>query len=205
MKSQPTQTDSVRAASTEELYDRFHAELWRFVRARVASDAEAQDILQTTYLRAHAHLTDGDPPDNPRAWLYQISRNLIVDTARRAARGRELEDALATDPSATTAERDAADLDGGALSLVARALPLFVNALDEPYRRALKATEIEGLTQTEAARREGISISGMKSRVQRGRRLLRASLERCCEFYTDATGRMISCAPRTDCPCRESA
>jgi len=42
----------------------------------------------------------------------------------------------------------------------------------------------------------GISLSGMKSRVQRGRAQLRALFEECCVIALDARGRPISCEPR---------
>ncbi len=54
--------------------------------------------------------------------------------------------------------------------------------LPSPYREALTLTELEGLTQKEAAEMLGISLSGMKSRVQRGRQQLRQALEDCCHI-----------------------
>jgi RNA polymerase sigma-70 factor, ECF subfamily len=206
MVSQPSQTDPVPPSATEELWNRFHGELYRFVRARVPAEAEAQDILQTTYLRALQHLRAGELPHNPRAWLYQISRNLIVDTHRAIARGRAATQALVAEARTVEAggapsERAPNELEQSAFGLMASALPLFVQTLPEPYRSALRATEIEGLTQAEAARRAGISVSGMKSRVQRGRRLLREALEGCCHFELDRRGHMVACTPRPDRTC----
>jgi RNA polymerase sigma-70 factor, ECF subfamily len=208
MISQPRQTAPVPAAAAEELWNRFHGELYRFVRARVPAEAEAQDILQTTYLRALQHIGAGELPRNPRAWLYQISRNLIVDTHRTMARGRVANEALAAEApgvevGAGPGEDDRHELDSSAFALMARALPLFIHSLPEPYRSALHATEIEGLTQAEAAGRAGISVSGMKSRVQRGRRLLRQALERCCQFELDRRGHLIGCTPRPQPVCCE--
>lgn len=54
------------------------------------------------------------------------------------------------------------------------------------------------MSQKDAAQMIGISVSGMKSRVQRGREKLRALLEACCEIALDARGRVIGCEPRTD-------
>jgi RNA polymerase sigma-70 factor (ECF subfamily) len=54
----------------------------------------------------------------------------------------------------------------------------------------------------------GVSLSGMKSRVQRGRVRLRALLEACCDIALDARGRVMSCERRpggsapNDCRCR---
>lgn len=68
--------------------------------------------------------------------------------------------------------------------------------LPPPYREALTLTELEGVTQREAARMLGVSVSGMKSRVQRGRERLRELFEECCEIALDARSRVVGCAPR---------
>jgi len=75
---------------------------------------------------------------------------------------------------------------------------IFVAMLPSPYREALTLTELEGLTQKQAADMVGISLSGMKSRVQRGRRLLKKALEDCCHIALDARGRVVACEPRVD-------
>jgi len=75
--------------------------------------------------------------------------------------------------------------------------------LPEPYRDALVLTEFEGLTQQEMAKRLGISISGAKSRVQRGREQLKRMLLERCEFEFDRLGRIIDCKPRKKGRCLE--
>ncbi len=80
--------------------------------------------------------------------------------------------------------------------LVATYVAPFIAMLPTPYREALTLTELEGITQKEAAEMMGVSFSGMKSRVQRGREKLRALLENCCEIALDARGRLIACEPR---------
>jgi RNA polymerase sigma-70 factor (ECF subfamily) len=47
----------------------------------------------------------------------------------------------------------------------------------------------------------GISVSGMKSRVQRGRAQLRSALDQCCQIALDARGRVIAVTPRVQAPC----
>jgi RNA polymerase sigma-70 factor, ECF subfamily len=84
---------------------------------------------------------------------------------------------------------------------------MFVEMLPSRYREALTLTELQGITQKEAAAMLGISVSGMKSRVQRGREQLREALEACCTIALDTRGRVVSCEPRPDgrlpdCRCR---
>ncbi len=86
---------------------------------------------------------------------------------------------------------------------------LFVSRLSSPYREAVTLTELEGLTQKEAAEMLGISLSGLKSRVQRGRDKIRHMFEQCCQISVDCRGRVIECEPRNlaDVPpdCRDAA
>ena len=62
-------------------------------------------------------------------------------------------------------------------------------------------TELDGLNQADAARRSGISVSGMKSRVQRGRRQLTTLLDQCCRIQLDRRGGVMAYAPRSDDGC----
>ena len=78
-----------------------------------------------------------------------------------------------------------------------------IYSLPEPYRDALVLTELEGLTQKDLAKRLGISLSGAKSRVQRGREQLKTMLHECCTFEFDRRGMVIDCEPRKKDSCRE--
>jgi RNA polymerase sigma-70 factor (ECF subfamily) len=78
-----------------------------------------------------------------------------------------------------------------------------IYSLPERYREALILTEFDGLTQKELAERVGISLSGAKSRVQRGREMLKGMLHECCRFEFDRRGRVIECEPRAEDNCSE--
>jgi len=64
-------------------------------------------------------------------------------------------------------------------------------------------TKFEGLTQQELADLAGISLSGAKSRVQRGREQLKAMLTECCAFEFDRRGRVFDCTPHQQSDCAE--
>jgi RNA polymerase sigma-70 factor (ECF subfamily) len=72
----------------------------------------------------------------------------------------------------------------------------FVAHLPSPYREALTLTELGGMGQREGAEMLGISVSTMKSRVQRGRQKLRALFDTWCNIEIDRRGRVISCVAR---------
>jgi RNA polymerase sigma-70 factor (ECF subfamily) len=160
-----------------------------FVERRVAP-GDVDDVMQEILQRAHAGADALDDDTRFAAWLHRVARNAIIDHHRRATRRDAKHEAFATawtDPEEE--ERDAV----ASLSMFVGA---FVEMLPTPYREALQLTEIQGLSMREAAEREGVSISGMKSRVQRGRRLLRELFEACCEIALDARGRVVEFTPR---------
>ena len=81
-------------------------------------------------------------------------------------------------------------------------LPM-IQSLPEKYRDAVMMAEVDGLTQKEIAGKLGISISGAKSRVQRGRAIMKGMLLDCCRFYFDRRGNIIDYdrrSPSSDTP-----
>jgi RNA polymerase sigma-70 factor (ECF subfamily) len=84
-----------------------------------------------------------------------------------------------------------------------------VARLASPYREAITLTELRGLTQKDAAEMLGVSLSGMKSRVQRGREKIREMFDECCAISVDCRGRVVECESRAldDIPedCRNAA
>ena len=183
-------------AGTRSHHRELEARLRPFVARRVP-DSEVDDVVQDVFLRMQRGV--GDLRDEARLgpWLYQVARSAIAEQRRSRARHP-----LAEGEPPESADDD----DPGAESEILRVLSLYVthlvDELPEPYREAVRLTEIEGRTQREAAEMLGISFSGMKSRVQRGRDKLRAMVEECCEIALDARGRVIACEPRASGSCR---
>ena len=133
--------------------------------------------------------------------MWRITRNAITDHYRRTARRRETlghEDEVPADGSAD----DWIDDQDAVVSELASCIRPLIDALPVDYRRALELTDLEGRTQAEAARLEQVSVSGMKSRVQRGRRLFAALVRSCCEVTTDSRGELVDVRLRPDgCGC----
>lgn len=164
-----------------------------FVARRVRSEADADDVLQDVFLRMQRGLAGLRDDERFGPWVYQVARSAVVDHQRVAAKHRVAEADGRAEP-ALDAEDDARAVE----QELAGYLAPFVATLPSPYREALTLTELEGLSQQQAADQLGVSLSGMKSRVQRGRRRLRQALEACCTIALDARGRVIACEPRTD-------
>jgi RNA polymerase sigma-70 factor, ECF subfamily len=181
--------------TVEDIWNEFAAKLGQFIAARVVDPATAEDILQDVFLKIQSRLDQLQDPAKLQGWLYLVARHAIIDHYRSHKETTEVPESLPAEPPAHDVELD--DLKASFRRMV--------YSLPEPYRDALVLTEYEGLTQKQMAKRLGISISGAKSRVQRGRAQLKRMLLERCEFEFDRLGHVIDCKPRRKESCSDCA
>lgn len=175
--------------STDSIWSLLSADLRRFIRRRIPDDHIADDLLQETFVRIHRHIGSLTDSDRLAAWVYQIARNVIQDHYRRSAGS-----------TIPIGEIDPADVPEDRLSRwrcrSAEWLDELIAQLPERYREAVGLADIEGLLQQEVADRLGLSFSGAKSRIQRGRAMLKEVLLQCCRFEFDRRGNLVDVDPR---------
>lgn len=177
--------------STRIVWERFSDRLRAFVSRRVTSAQDADDILQTVFLQIHIHLATLRESRRLEAWLYRVTRNAIADHFRTQ---RRTEDGIAEPAIDDRPDEENLNPD------VAACLKALIDHLPPDQRDAIRLYEFDGLSQQEIARRQGLSLSGVKSRIQRGRRRLAAILTACCEFQFDRLGNILD-YQRTADPC----
>ena len=177
--------------STEAIWAYLSADLRRFLRRRVSDDHAAADLLQETFVRVHRYLPTLQDAERLAAWVYRIARNVISDHHRQSAHPTV---ALPDTESVDAAEDRACQLGCNGVDW----LDEMIRALPEGYRKAVQLAEIEGLSQQAVAERLGLSLSGAKSRIQRGRAMLKGALEACCDFEIDARGNVTDYNPKPD-------
>jgi RNA polymerase sigma-70 factor (ECF subfamily) len=173
-------------AGTAEAWRELESRLRPFVARRVAA-SDVDDVLQDVFVRMQRHLADLRDEERLAPWVFSIARNVVTDHHRRR---REVDGDGAPEPIAEPGEDDA--LTESLTGCVAR----FVAELDPDAREAITLVELQGMSQKDAAELLGLSHSGMKSRVQRGRAELRRMFERACAIELDARRKVIECQPR---------
>jgi len=142
--------------------------------------AEAEDLVQETWLRALRHFDQFDPGSNCRAWLLTILRNAFLNRVRRE--GREI---LESDMAAT--EAGAARLEEASVARSSPEEDFFQTVLHGDVDRALKTlplpfrlvvtlVDLEGLAYKEVAQVLDCPIGTVMSRLSRARQLLRKEL-----------------------------
>lgn len=196
------QTETVVEVPTvETVWREFGEALQSFIRRRIADQHRADDVLGDVLLRIHGKLSSVVDHDRLASWVFQVARNAITDEYRRTARRREQLDPAAGSYQVGDDGASWGDEDNSVLSELAECMRPLLSQLAEPYRRAIELTDLGGMTQVHAAEAEGISVSGMKSRVQRGRRHLQEILTACCSLTLDARGFPVDYTAPDGCNC----
>ncbi|HCX32664.1 MAG TPA: RNA polymerase sigma factor SigZ [Rhodocyclaceae bacterium] len=161
------------------------AELRAWLRKRLGNTHEAEDLLQGLFLKALRQGRRFCEVGNARAWLFEVARNALADHLRLKKEQVELPEDLAADAS------EPAGVDS-----LAACLPRALSELSDEDRAAITLCDLEGLSQKDFARLEGLTLPGAKSRVQRARKRLRDHLTSACQVRFDEAGKICCFVPR---------
>jgi len=191
-------TESIDHARVEDLWKALSGPVRGYLRKQTGSDADADDLLQEVFLRIHRGVGALKDTSRLQGWVYRIARNVVIDRAR----SRQNRIAVDVDPDsmsdgAESAGREAIDL--------TPTLRRFMQQLPDAYREPLIRQEIHGHSLHQISEDLGLTLPAAKSRVHRGRLMLREMLDHCCRFEFDRRGRVIEAIPRAECDCRRAA
>lgn len=175
--------------SIETIWKEFHAKLRQFIIMRVNNADDADDILQEVFIRIYKNISSLKDEQKLASWIFQITRNVIIDYYRSKKEIYEIDDEYLSDKS------DGED----SISKLSLGINNFIDNLSPIYKEAIQFTEIEGLKQRELAEKLGISLTGAKSRVQRAREQLKEMLLDCCNYEFDSAGKMCGFSKKLNC------
>lgn len=175
-----------------QIWKEYNINLLRFIKNRV-NEKDAEDILQEVYIKMHLRMGILKEASKIESWMYQITRNTIFDYYRKRKGISELPENFDLEEKSE---------DNQANAELAACLKPMINELPEKYKNAIQLSEIDGKTQKEVAELENISLSGAKSRVQRGRLLIKNMIEECCKVTTDKYNTPIEYHPK-NCNCEK--
>jgi RNA polymerase sigma-70 factor, ECF subfamily len=165
------------------------AELRGYLRHRVADPDAADDLLQDVFVKAMRQGRRFCALDNPRAWLFQVARNALVDRMRIAHPHESLGDELAEAALAEPEPMAPVDALAGCLARTLGELPPEDAAI-------LRACDIEGQTQRAYAQAHDLSLPATKSRLLRARQRLRERLTQVCQVRFEPDGSVCGHVPR---------
>jgi RNA polymerase sigma factor (sigma-70 family) len=169
----PGSTEPWQPPSWDEIVSTHSARVYRLAYRLTGNPHDAEDLTQEVFVRVFRSLSSYTP-GTFEGWLHRITTNLFLDQARRKAKIRF--DALAEDAETRIASRavtpDVQVLDGLFDDDVEAALA----ALPPDFRAAVVLCDIEGLSYEEIADVLGLKLGTVRSRIHRGRTMLRKAL-----------------------------
>jgi len=177
----------------EEIWLKFENKLHAFILSKVHDESVTADLLQELFIKIHANIDKLNDRTKLQSWIYQLCRNLIIDHFRNQNKEHQ------NKQSVFKIENDESVEDS--MSEAIEDMIKTMSDLPPEYCEALCLTELEGLSQKEYSEKIGISYSGAKSRIQRGRKLLRDMLMKCCHYEFDKYGTVIDIHPLNCCCC----
>src|SRR5437867_2251401 len=153
--------------------------------------ADAEDLVQETYLKAFRSADRFEPGTNLRAWLFTILHNTAMNRARDRARDTVAVDSEIVDRAADSSSAGGVSAGAGETpeSLLIRdtlapELQAAIDALPEAFRQAVWLRDVEEFSYAEIARMLDIPVGTVMSRISRGRHLLYRSEEHTSELQS---------------------
>ncbi len=162
------------------IWNEINDALINFINQKVKNIDIAEDIGQDVFIKVFSKIDTLKREDKIIPWIYQITRNEINSYFRK----RDFK-------VATEAIEENDFLNENLTVEFSKCIQSMINSLPLKYQYAIRMTEIEGVSQKELAKYLDISYSGAKSRVQRGREMLKSLLQQCCTISTDKYGNVI--------------
>lgn len=192
MTTAPESTDGLNDASFSciaSAWQAHEAELRGYLRHRLSDDDAADDVLQDVFVKAMRQGQGFCTLDNPRAWLFQVARNALVDRARTLHPADPLPEG-AEEPPAPAHEAMAP------VDALADCLTRSLGELSPEDAAILRACDLHGSTLRQFAQDHGLSLPAAKSRLLRARQRLRDRLTTACQVSFDVDGSVAGHVPR---------
>jgi RNA polymerase sigma-70 factor (ECF subfamily) len=163
--------------------------LYYFILKRVHDESTAKDISQDVLLKVYNFCSCKSGVRNVRSWLFQIAHNTIADYYRKSNKS------ISTDTIHDTEETN----DASAFKDAAEYILPMINLLPEVYAVPLRMSDVDGTNLKDIAQELALSLSAVKQRVSRGRKMLKDVFTECCLTELDDQGRLVSFDIRPNC------
>jgi RNA polymerase sigma-70 factor (ECF subfamily) len=180
------------------LYTQFHSSLLSFIRSKIRSKEDAEDILQNVFIKISSNVDKLSDEQKLKSWIYTITRNTIIDYYRVNASQKKIP--VDNEIEETILDEEYSDSTKG----LDQCMTSMINLLPDEYKSIIIDAELNGIKQKDLAEKYGMAYPSMRSRVQRGRERLKQLFYNCCHIQTDSLGNIIQAVGRNDCdgPCK---
>lgn len=179
----------------EKIWTAIHGKLYGFIFKYVNNDDDVNDIIQDTFIKVKTNIDKLKNPSKLESWIFQIARNTMQDYFRQQNKSTSFND------NRSDILMEMATSDEGDSTIISQTqmfsdyAGLVISQLPENYEVAVRRVDIEGKSTKQLAEELNISVSGAKSRVQRGRKMVKEIVLKCCDVKTDRYGNILDYKP----------
>ena len=152
------------------VFEEYRMILARYIKSRVKDPVDSEELLSEVMMKIYKHCEKLKDVKNTEAWLVTIARNTIFDFFRER---KEL-------PSSDVPEQIDFEEETDLIQSLTGCVPALLKKLPLKYAQPLMQYEMEGRSQRALSIEYGMSESGLKSRVQRGRKMLKTLFKEHC-------------------------
>lgn len=181
---------------------KYQSAIRSFLHTKVSNPSDVEDILQDILIKIHRNIHSLKEDTSLKSWIYQISKNAVIDFYRKNGTSRQLhaDDFWLSEQQSCDEDMTASE------HMLAKCVEPFIQALPKDNADLLMAIYINNQSQKAYAEQYNISYSTLKSRVQCARKQLYKLFHDCCEFSVDIHGNIIDCTHRdknicSNCEC----
>jgi RNA polymerase sigma-70 factor, ECF subfamily len=178
------------------LFEAYHDRIYHYVLNLVRNAAEAEDLTQDTFLRAHRYGDSLRDPKVVRGWLYRIATNVCVDRVRQRKLLVSLDSEDAEGRVKPPVSESPSPLDISERKETSACVQRCLDFLPDKYRAVILLHEAHSLTAPEIADLLGVTVATVKIRLHRARRGLQQVMERGCAVANDKLG-TPTCHPKS--------
>lgn len=179
---------------TQNIWESFSVPLLGFIKSKVP-DEDAEDILQEAFIKIHSKVNSVNDNKKLQSWVYQTTRNTINDYYR--SKHRSIDTTNETWEFDTNEEPHDHIVDN-----LSQCLGPLINELSDNHKEAIHLSEIHGYKHADIAKKLGLSLTAVKSRVRRGKQELMEKFINHCNFQMDEHGKLTGehlCDQEHDC------
>ncbi|MCT4615309.1 MAG: sigma-70 family RNA polymerase sigma factor [Marinifilaceae bacterium] len=171
-----------------KIVSEFYDQIFGYIIKRINNREKAQDITQEVMGRFIEAYNKNTPVKNIKAWLFQVTRNIIIDKYRKM-------DNLEFDNDKTDDISSEEEFKFEAEDYI---IPM-IKLLPKEYGLPLLMSDIEKRKQSEIAEKLNISLSATKMRCQRARKMLYNLFLECCNIEYTENGEFAYCTIKDSC------
>jgi RNA polymerase sigma-70 factor (ECF subfamily) len=177
------------------LFTAYHDPIRRYIAGIVRDPAEAEDLTQETFLRAHCREETLRDPNAARGWLYRIATRVCLDRLRKRDRQPALEGEEAMNSAGEADSAFPSGLEMAERAETSACVQRCLDYLPDHYRAVILLYEAHGLTAAEIAELLNVSVGTVKIRLHRARRRLQLVMDIGCRISEGRSG-VPCCEPR---------